>query len=548
MTPATTQLLPARLAERIAALGFPLLQLNADGQAKAIDACSWFESILIASLEMRRAIRTHLDQLTGGDASCLTLFPGVHLVGLKVSDHDTATGANGICLAVLMLGPELLDGEMLRRVCDQTGLDWRATAKRISHDRLVTADEAHRTAQLIGWMRDDAHVLATHRGELRHLSEELANNYEELSLLYKLSCNMTLDQSPLQFFGDACNELQEVSGLGWITIQLTEDQPRLQQLRGTMYTAGSQSRSADIRALGRELLRRYNGQQEPVIIDNTDELGPIATRVGRNLLVVPLVREGRTLGVLFGGERSNGQHIDSVDAKLCASLCNSLTIFLENLMLFEDAQSLFLGTLHALTAAIDAKDSYTFGHSERVALLSKMLAQAAGIDEETIERIYIAGLVHDVGKIGVPESVLCKPGRLTNDEFDLIKLHPSIGATILSDIRQMEDLIPGVLYHHERWDGRGYPEKRAGMDIPLFGRVIGLADAFDAMSSDRTYRSALKLAKVLDEVKACRGTQFDPDLADLFLGLDFSPYFQMIKRHHAVKGRDAGDTAYGIVL
>jgi HD-GYP domain-containing protein (c-di-GMP phosphodiesterase class II) len=136
-----------------------------------------------------------------------------------------------------------------------------------------------------------------------------------------------------------------------------------------------------------------------------------------------------------------------------------------------------------------------------------------------------------VGKIGVPEAVLCKPGHLTQEEFNLIKLHPEIGSKILQDIRQMQDLIPGVLYHHERWDGKGYPHNLRGREIPLFGRLIGLADAFDAMSSNRTYRQALDHEQVLKEIKRCAGTQFDPELADIFVKLDFGPFYELISRH-----------------
>ncbi|MEO0514516.1 MAG: HD-GYP domain-containing protein [Planctomycetota bacterium] len=525
-----------KLVERIEALGLPLLRINAKGAAKSTGPCSWFERTVIESPLMARAIQTHQAKLQQNTSSCVTLFPGVFMVGLAVQEAAEATGD---WFAVLMLGPEVIDSEMLRRHCDRVGLDWQATTSRIERDRLVTEAEARRIAMTLGWMHSDVQGIAVHRRELRHISEELANNYEELSLLYKLSCNMSLDQSPVEFFNNACVELQEVSGLGWIALQITDEQPRLQQLRGAIYTAGDIESTKPVRQLGRELIQKCDGNPNTTIIDDTSNMEGVARDVSDNLLIVPLVREGQTLGVLFGGDRVNHEHIDSVDAKLCASLCNTLAIFLENLMFLEDAQSMFIGTLHALTSAIDAKDSYTFGHSERVALLSEMLARAAGIDEAIVERIYIAGLVHDVGKIGVPESVLCKPGRLTDDEFGLIKMHPGIGANMLRDIRQMEDLIPGVLYHHERWDGKGYPEKRMGLDIPLFGRVIGLADAFDAMSSDRTYRSALDIHQVLQEIKDCKGSQFDPELADIFLELNFEPYLQMIQRHHAVKRGDS---------
>jgi len=248
---------------------------------------------------------------------------------------------------------------------------------------------------------------------------------------------------------------------------------------------------------------------------------------------VPLRTQGKPIGVLIGGDKLDGSELTSVDSKLCDSLASTLAIFLENRMLYEDMHAMFLGTLHALTSAIDAKDSYTHGHTERVAMLARMLGEKIGLDRETVERLYISGLVHDVGKIGVPEAVLCKPGKLTDDEFELIKMHPEIGGRILQDIRQMQDLLPGVLYHHERWDGRGYPSRLAGRDIPLFGRLIGLADAFDAMSSTRTYRSAMDLNEVLSEIRRCAGAQFDPELAEAFLDLDFTPFFELIEKHQA---------------
>ena len=171
-------------------------------------------------------------------------------------------------------------------------------------------------------------------------------------------------------------------------------------------------------------------------------------------------------------------------------------------------------------------------------MMSRQLAQAAGLDDDTVERVYLSGLVHDVGKIGVPEAVLTKPGKLTKEEFELVKKHPETGARILQGIRQMNDLIPGVLHHHESWDGSGYPHGLAGRDIPLFGRIIGLADAFDAMSSDRTYRNAMPMHQTLDEVRRCSGKQFDPDLADVFVGLDFEPYLNLIEKHHDLMQRD----------
>jgi HD-GYP domain-containing protein (c-di-GMP phosphodiesterase class II) len=195
-----------------------------------------------------------------------------------------------------------------------------------------------------------------------------------------------------------------------------------------------------------------------------------------------------------------------------------------------------MGLLHSLTSAIDAKDAYTCGHSERVALLGRHLAMEIALPDPEVEEIYMAGLLHDVGKIGVPESVLQKTGRLTPEEFEHMKKHPQIGARILADVKQIKGIIPGVLHHHERFDGKGYPAGLAGNDIPLMGRIICLADCFDAMTSNRTYRKALPLEIALTEIRRCAGTQFDPGLSEAFLRTG-AEGFRDLLRNHAEKSK-----------
>jgi putative nucleotidyltransferase with HDIG domain len=190
--------------------------------------------------------------------------------------------------------------------------------------------------------------------------------------------------------------------------------------------------------------------------------------------------------------------------------------------LYADLQDLLMGVLHALTATIDAKDPYTCGHSQRVAMLSKLLAQRVGFPPAKVQELYLAGLLHDIGKIGVPEQVLCKEGRLTDEEYGSMKRHPSIGAKILQGIRQLDEVIVGILTHHERPDGKGYPQRLSGAQVPIEGRIVGLADVFDAMTSDRTYRKAMQLNVVLAEIRRCAGTQFDPLLVDLLMTFDFT--------------------------
>ncbi|MBO4474365.1 MAG: HD-GYP domain-containing protein, partial [Clostridiales bacterium] len=180
---------------------------------------------------------------------------------------------------------------------------------------------------------------------------------------------------------------------------------------------------------------------------------------------------------------------------------------------------LFEETALALASAIDAKDQYTHGHSMRVAEYSRRIAELSGKSKEECEEIYYAGLLHDVGKIGVPEAIITKDGKLTDEEFDTIKKHPGFGAEILKSITEYPYLSIGARHHHERYDGRGYPDKLVGDDIPDIARIIAVADSYDAMTSKRSYRKAIPQQRVREEFVSCAGTQFDPRYANIMIHL-----------------------------
>ena len=190
---------------------------------------------------------------------------------------------------------------------------------------------------------------------------------------------------------------------------------------------------------------------------------------------------------------------------------------------YKEAQArevaLFEETTEALANAIDAKDKYTHGHSTRVAALSRIIAEEAGLTEEECQQVYFAALLHDVGKIGVPDDIINKPRGLTDEEFEQIKQHPVLGNQILSSIKQSPYLSVGAHYHHERYDGKGYPEGLAGTDIPRIARIIAVADAYDAMTSTRSYRDALGRRRVRDEIANGLGKQFDYEYAAIMLRL-----------------------------
>ena len=185
----------------------------------------------------------------------------------------------------------------------------------------------------------------------------------------------------------------------------------------------------------------------------------------------------------------------------------------------DELEKAYLDTIGILRQTVEAKDPYTRGHSDRVSEYSVLLGQKLGADEDTLHSLKIGGLFHDIGKIGIPDSILLKESKLDDEEYSQIKNHPSIGAHILGDAEIFKEILPIVLHHHERYDGRGYPSQLAGEDIPYMARIAAVVDTFDAMTSKRSYRNALPIDVVKDEIKKCSGTQFDPQMADAFLDI-----------------------------
>ena len=196
----------------------------------------------------------------------------------------------------------------------------------------------------------------------------------------------------------------------------------------------------------------------------------------------------------------------------------------------EAYEELTLETLSSLARVIDAKDHYTVGHSFRVAAYAKGMAQRLGFSFADTEQLYFAGLVHDVGKIGISEAIIAKPGKLTEREFEIIKSHPALGGNILRGIRQFKVFEQVARNHHERYDGNGYPDKLKGEDIPYEARIVTICDTFDAMTSDRSYRKALTDEKALQELIDCSGTQFDPELVKVFIDL-YKSFPDTIRNH-----------------
>jgi len=247
---------------------------------------------------------------------------------------------------------------------------------------------------------------------------------------------------------------------------------------------------------------------------------------------IPSYFREQLLGLLFLGRKNNNRKFIDEELDFFVALNSNAAMAIRNAQLFKQVESelehkhqLFERTTIALAAAIEAKDHYTHGHTTRVTNLSVEIAKRIGhksrnnFDERFLENLHIASLLHDIGKIGVPEHILNKRSDLTVGERNRIEEHPMIGVNILKPIKELEGSMPGVQYHHERFDGRGYPEGLKGRQIPLVASIISVADSFDAMSTDRPYRLALDKKGAINEIRSLSGRQFCPRVTDTFLEL-----------------------------
>jgi HD-GYP domain-containing protein (c-di-GMP phosphodiesterase class II) len=235
-----------------------------------------------------------------------------------------------------------------------------------------------------------------------------------------------------------------------------------------------------------------------------------------SMLVTQLMMSSRNIGYIAALSLTPNKSFDEGQRKLLSIVSDRAAAAIENAKLYENLKATFSQTIKGLASAIDKMDRYTAGHSARVAAYAQLLAIKLGLSPEQVEIVRQAALMHDIGKIGCVMN-LNKPGILTDREYEVFKRHPGFGREILEPIEFLSPIVPGVHLHHERWDGQGYPLGLQGQEIPLIARIISVADAYDAMTSDRAYRPALPHAVTTHEIQCCSGQQFDPDVAGEFV-------------------------------
>lgn len=286
------------------------------------------------------------------------------------------------------------------------------------------------------------------------------------------------------------------------------------------YAGGSGVSNAILQSvrLSREIgLSRYLLAKQDAIILLDEPMPEDAEREARFILrfgfecCYPLVVKSQLIGIVFIGSKVNRQRYTSDDLELFKSVCTSAATGLENARLYGELQSTYLSTIKVLVSAIEAKDAYTRGHTDRVSEYARMIAEEMKLSKKDVEIVCFGAALHDIGKLGVYENILNKPSELTEQEWEVVRSHPEIGANIIKNMKFLESACDLVRHHHERLDGKGYPDRLKGNEISLGARIVAVADSFDAMTSDRPYRRAYSLEESVDQLKKQR-EKFDQDI------------------------------------
>jgi HD-GYP domain-containing protein (c-di-GMP phosphodiesterase class II) len=367
-------------------------------------------------------------------------------------------------------------------------------------------------------IRDHFQDLITAGYELFNLSAEIVRNYEELALLYDLSIKLSAQPDLERICAIVADEVQSVLPVKNLSILLAD--AKTGTLR-SMIAVGRDGRRHPPFQLDPEqgISGRVAQSGQPLIVCDVEQdsgFAPVSYPI-TSLLCVPMTLGRKTLGIINISDKPDGKEFTTYDLKLIMAIAAEAAVALENARLFFEIKDLFLSTVKSLVMAIDAKDPYTHLHSLRVSEVSAILSEEIGLPALEVEQIKLAGLLHDVGKIGVPEQVLLKPDKLNHHEWEAMKQHPLHSVQILEQVKQFSHIVKWVRHEHEHYNGNGYPDRLKGDAIPLPSRIIAVADAFDAITSDRYYRKGRSEETAVDVLQKDSGIQFDPEVIRAFV-------------------------------
>ncbi len=371
------------------------------------------------------------------------------------------------------------------------------------------------------WIRSQE--LATSQKQVDQLAGNLANTYEEINLLYRLTQSLKLSQTDDELGRLALHWLMEAIPAESFAIHFlpiaSTDESAENRAESLYLTTGPCP--LDLQSFS-ELIANCRDPipNHPIVLNP-----PITTNIAWafpeicQLVIVPLMDGTKLYGWLTAFNHVDGKEFGSVEANLLGSVAAILGIHSSNSDLHRQQSELLISMVRALTSAIDAKDAYTCGHSDRVARVSVRLGRELGCTPEQLRWLYLSGLLHDVGKIGIDQQILHKPGRLTEAEYQHIQTHSRIGHNILCGIKRLDEVLPVVLHHHEAWNGSGYPSRLSGEEIPHMARIAAVADAYDAMVSDRPYRNGMPDDKIDTILRDGSGVQWDARVIAAFFNV-----------------------------
>lgn len=343
------------------------------------------------------------------------------------------------------------------------------------------------------------------RNELVEIGGQIEQTYEEITLLHSLTGNLELTRSPEEVAEMCLGRVRELTGAAGAAIWMEDPQGGFRLL-----TDGEMP--LDERGLSRLCQRCDRRDWSRPFVKNRLAGTPLEREIPnlRNFVLCSIGDPGQQFGWLI--HCNAPQEFGSVQASLLQSIARILGTHMRNRELFQQNEDLMMSFVRSMVSTIDAKDTYTRGHSERVALVAKCISEEMGLPAKEIEDIQLSGLLHDIGKVGVDDRILRKETRLDDEEFEQIKKHPEIGCHILAGLSNLERVLPGVRSHHESFDGGGYPDRLKGTEIPLMARIIALADSYDAMGSDRPYRVGMPIERIETIFRENVGPQWDPQV------------------------------------
>jgi putative nucleotidyltransferase with HDIG domain len=417
----------------------------------------------------------------------------------------------------------IVPGEQFMRSSYTLGMDPQDAAIWAARQTPWAPEILGRVGDLLMERMADAKRIKKLERETENISSHLATTYEEISILYRLTQNLRISESDEDLGLLALEWMHEVMPARGLAIYLLSaveksTESSHQNTRGKPVLLRHGECPLDQAQFGQliDYLDLTSEHHPRVINRSAADYSDWPFSEIRQMIAVPLAEGDNLFGWLAVFNHATGEDFGTVESSLLGSVAAILGIHGGNLELYRQQAELFAGIVRVLTSAIDAKDPYTCGHSDRVARISVRLAQEIGCDAETVNTIYLSGLLHDIGKIGIDDNVLRKPGILTESEYEHIKEHVTIGHKILMELKSLDDVLPVVLHHHESWDGSGYPIHLPGEKIPLSARIVAVADAFDAMASKRPYRDIMSDEKIEEIFKSGSAKQWDPTVVEAF--------------------------------